>query len=171
MAKILIIGMNNPLSMDPRHALYPHPPGCAGWNLHRKMDQAMEPEGGFPRHEYVDIFDRVNLVRGDWNDGKAVAKAAQYLKDAAKEDGVGRRNVVLLGSKVVRSFRVAGADMEQYEQFRWRCPPIQRPLYMWARIPHPSGRSRAWNDPAVRDEATAFFRNLVTLARTAAQGE
>lgn len=171
MPKVMLIGMNNPLSMDPRHALYPHPPGCAGWNLHRKMDQAMEPEGGFPRHEYVDIFDRVNLVRGDWNDGKAVSKAAQLIKDAMKEDGIGRRNVVLLGSKVLRSFRVAGVDLEDKPQFVWTDPKIPKARNLWAHIPHPSGRSRAWNDPAVRDSAMSFFKHLVTLARQSAQGE
>lgn len=159
--KVLIIGMNNPLSMDPKYALYPHPPGCAGWNLWKKMEDAV-PE--FDQVDYKTTFDRVNLVRGEWNDGLAVSKAAQMLKEDALHD----RHVLLLGERVQRSFRVAGCDVREFGQFKFFLPPIPKAKRMWAHVPHPSGRSRVWNDPAVRDEARIFFKQLVSLAQKAA---
>lgn len=158
--RVLLIGMNNPHSTKPEHALYPHPPGVAGWNLWRKIAESVGGEDVLGRKRYTELFDRRNLVRGDWHRATAATNAAIMFR----KERIDERRVVLCGADVSGAFRRAGAaipeDRELFEWFR----PGPSPLGKWAIIPHPSGRSHAWNDVAIRDEARKFFKALVKLA-------
>lgn len=158
--KAILIGMNNPHSTAAEHALYPAPVGVAGWRLWTMMDQA----AGLPRSEYVRIFDRRNLVRGDWRRDLAATNAAVMFR----KQRIDECRVVLCGAQVVEAFRKAGAKVDEQPHFTW-FRPGPSPLGKWAIIPHPSGRSHTWNDKAVRDAAKIFFAELVELARKAAK--
>lgn len=141
--------MNNPLSSDPRHALYPHPPGCAGWNLAKYS--------GLSHREYLERFERRNILsQPKWERREALAAA-----DALIEELRGR-TVVILGVETAVIMRLT-----HLEAFRWQRPPVLGGLFdsggdgWWARLPHPSGRCREWNDPLVRECAQIFLQELV----------
>ncbi len=83
----VLLGMNNPISDDPRHALYPHPPNCAGARLQRFS--------GLDKNTYLSVFDRRNVIGGQQWD----AKLAKTRAPALREEFLGR-HVVLLGAPV-----------------------------------------------------------------------
>lgn len=136
----VLLGMNNPISSDPRHALYPHPPGCAGWNL-RKYS-------GLTDEEYLARFDRRNILsQRKWEKREALAAA-----DVLREE-LGPRRVVLLGVEVAAIMRLPVS----YAPFIWRRTEAGG---WWAGLPHPSGRCREWNDLLVRACAEVFLQEL-----------
>jgi hypothetical protein len=122
--------MNNPLSDDPKLALYPLPPGCAGNRLWRLLHDRT----GATKAEYVRGFERVNLVIGEWDRVDARAAADEFIRVHQ-----GRR-AVILGASVRTAFRL---------------PPVlvttvlHRGVY-FRQLPHPSGRCRWYNDPKNR---------------------
>jgi hypothetical protein len=137
----VLLGMNNPISSDPRHALYPAPPGCAGWNL-RKYS-------GLTDHEYLARFDRRNILsQRKWEKREALAAA-----DALIEELRGRR-VVILGVETAVIMRLS-----HLQAFRWQEAPGGG-SGQWSRIPHPSGLCREWNDPLVRACAEVFLQEV-----------
>ena len=122
--KSLLVGESNPYGADPEFALYPSPRGCSGDRLCRLVLR-MDPD------DYIEKFDRVNLCAGPWSTPKARVKAREIFerRNASSEDGP----VVMLGAKVTNAFLI----------------PF-RPFTVTGRyvcLPHPSGLSRAWNDP------------------------
>lgn len=153
--KVLLIGMNNPYSLEAHFALYPLPATSAGGRLFRMMRDAV-PD--LRQSEYCKIFDRMNLVVGDWDRTKAVSKAAMMVKDGCR-----KRRVVLLGEEVKRAFETTKAVNVPPEQFVWSPSYVQGER--WATLPHPSGRAMTWNDPVVKVKAAEFFRGLVGVAR------
>lgn len=122
--------MNNPLSDDPRYALYPLPPGCAGNRLWRMLHDRC----GATKAEYTRGFERLNLVIGDWDRSDARAAAEEFYSTHA-----GRR-VVLLGSAVRTAFRLPPVLVK----------PITSRGVVFRQLPHPSGRCRWYNDPKNR---------------------
>ncbi len=156
--KIVLVGMNNPYNLDPKYALYPHPPQSAGGRLFKMMREVSD---GLTMSEYAHIFDRINLVRGDWSRPHAATEAAVLVRKQGYRD----RRVVMLGEEVRAAFGRAGAEFP-HPQFQWA--EMSR-KGKWAHIPHPSGRSRAWNSEQVRAEADRFFADLVKAAREAAE--
>lgn len=84
------------------------------------------------------------------------ARAAQERASAMGAELEGRR-VILLGQKVAAAFGLAG-----YPSYTWLELDPERPGYAdVALMPHPSGRNRAWNDPAERARARAFLEGLL----------
>jgi hypothetical protein len=57
MIRPLLLGLDNPHSADPRHALFPHPPGSAGHRLFKLSGMKW-------RKDYLDAFDRANVCDG-----------------------------------------------------------------------------------------------------------
>jgi hypothetical protein len=121
--KPLLVGMHNPISSVDAHALYPLPDGCTGnriWhmiNLHRKMTHS----------EYIDAYDRCNLVCGKiWS-----ARAARVAVPALLERIKGRR-VVLFGDELRTLLKLE--DLPLRPQMAWEAE-----LFC---APHPSGRNR-----------------------------
>lgn len=149
----VLLGMNNPVSSNPDHALYPHPPGCAGYNLQQMS--------GLSRSEYLRLFDRQNLISGRaWNEAEARAARPELRERLAG------RTVVLLGSPVNSAMR-AGTDHELAPIFVWR--PDGHGGWM-AKVPHPSGLNRQYNQPLVRECLAIFMQELAALATEAVVG-
>ncbi len=126
----ILIGMNNPVSSNPDHALFPVPEGCTGNRLWRMLESRTRAT----RANYRDVFERRNLVRGKtWNMMQASARAHEITVELR---GTGR-TVVLLGQDVRQAF----------------CHPKQliHPQdidgVIWRQLPHPSGRNHWYNNP------------------------
>lgn len=139
-----LVGENNPYSADPRHALYPYPPGCAGARLCAIL--------GMSRRDYLAAFERRNLLaQAKWS-VPAARTAANALVDELRDGD----RLVLLGAKVAAAF---GFRFELVVEHRVALPGSVN--YRALVLPHPSGLSRAWNEPGtvarVR-EAVARFR-------------
>lgn len=138
--KPLLVGESNPYGADPYYALYPEPRGATGDRLCRLVMQ-------MSAFDYMARFDRVNLCAGKWSLPKARTRANEILN--ARKGGT----FVLLGAKVCAAFEV---------KFN--------PFYAWMSalgtfvvLPHPSGLSRAWHDPASFERARSVLREAGVL--------
>ena len=143
--RVLLVGESNPYGADPRFALYPEPPGCAGARLCAIL--------GMTDREYLRTFDRVNLLgNGRWS-LPAAREAAQTVT---------ARYRVLLGA------RVAAAHGVPFLPF-YRCAPpwLEAGPQNWLVLPHPSGRSRLWNEPGAAERARRLVLALVAEVRGA----
>lgn len=159
-----LVGMNNPLSGDPEHALFPHPPGCTG----HRIWSMLHDYRGVRRSEYTETFDRVNVL-GDreWSASRARAAAAGMLQVLA-----GRQHVVLLGAAPVAALRVAPCLPGHWAQHR---DPEMSAAVRYTCLPHPSGRCRWYNDHDNRQLARELLWQLYSewqavLATEAAAG-
>jgi len=125
----MLVGEDNPHSSDPRHALYPSPPGCSGARLCAIL--------GMDWRDYLRAFDRADLCSGRWDAAEARETAAEIRRTGA---GIWH---VLCGAKVARAFGLDPATVAE--------PAHVRQLYEagggFVVVPHPSGRSRIWSDP------------------------
>lgn len=146
--KPLLVGEQNPYQTDPRlaqrYALYPDPPRCAGWNLCHRIMQLDEGE-------YLRRFDRVNLCDGKWSMKEARKRASEL---AVERLGT-RTSIVLFGRKVTDAFNFDDA----WHPFRtWSMNLEGSPAPTYVILPHPSGLSRAWNEPGAFERARAVLR-------------
>jgi hypothetical protein len=130
--KPLLVGEDNPYSADPRYALYFEPPQSAGGRLQRLII-------GCSGKEYIRDFDRVNLCPAKWS--MAVAReSAMRLRREREQHDVNRAVkpvVILLGQKVANAFNY---------DYRFPYSPMLAGDVYYIMLPHPSGRSRVWND-------------------------
>lgn len=164
---VLIIGEDNPLSEDPRHALFPYPLGCAG---HRLCEDVLNVDSGY----HVATW-RTNLCTGRWS----VRAARERARELVVSDGVPWRVIVMLGRKVADAFRYVNpaADApgcvpnEACEVFGTQRvlhrigehPGPGRANLDWitlVSLPHPSGRNRIWNDPSNFTRARALLAHV-----------
>lgn len=137
----VIIGMNNPVSDDPGHALFPLPPGCTGHRLY----EMLRAEMGATQREYLHVFDRRNLVIGEWRLGHARENAALLLPSLAG------RHVVLLGREVVKAFQLP----------RMQAGAVHRAGdATFYQLPHPSGRNPWYNAEENRRIASELLGRL-----------
>lgn len=145
--KAVLLGMNNPLSRNPRHALWPSPPGCTGHRLLRLL-QTRRPE--VTSRDYLRGFDRMNILDGPWDVEKArdVARALPSLLRG--------RTVVVLGDG---PRRVLGLP-------RILVHPHYDRGVTWRQLPHPSGRNRWYNDETCRALAATLLDELYTHGET-----
>lgn len=143
--KPILLGMNNPHSADPAHALYPSPEGCSGHRLWKMIYEA----SAMTRAEYVRLFDRRNLCQGSWN-----ARAAPALGDEFRKSLVPGTRVVVLGQKV---WRALGLNMTTVRP-RTRVRDSKFSFYY---LPHPSGLNQYYNDAMNRWWAGRFLADLV----------
>lgn len=125
----ILIGMNNPISQQDGHQLYPYPPGCTG---HRLYEMLTERLPSVSRRQYLDTFERRNLVTGrSWSRPLGQSEAARTF---AELFGSGR-TIVLLGREVQAAFSIP--------------PVLLHPQVIggstWRQIPHPSGLNRWYN--------------------------
>ncbi len=154
----LLVGEDNPYSRDPRYALYPSPDHSAGGRLCRLIM-------GLSTKDYIRGFERVNLCAGEWSMREAKQTVCDLKTDrwtsqipafGSDPDMVNGRfphfiddKIVLLGAKVCEAFN---SSYKPFEVARVSgC--------VFAILPHPSGRCRAWNEPG------AFERARETLCR------
>lgn len=139
--KPVLVGMNNPFSADPRLALFPAPAGVTG---HRIFQMLQEVGAVKNRKEYIDGFDRRNVINSVTWDKKAARAAGPALW--ASLDG---RTVALLGREVVD---VVCPLTPKLEPLEWHVPlgsilkdgGPARVCY----IPHPSGLNHWYNNRA-----------------------
>lgn len=134
-------------------AMFPWPPGSAGWRLYGMS--GYQTPANYLRH-----FDRVNLlqwtdaimsgaIRG-WRGAAAREKAQRILHDLGKFDGDEVR-LVLCGARVRDAFGVRAKWFTPVEVNVH--PSVPR---RWAvTVPHPSGRNRVLNDNPAARELTA----------------
>jgi hypothetical protein len=146
----VLVGMNNPISLNPEHALYPWPPGCAG---HRLYSMLAEVAPGMGMAAYARLFDRRNLVRGPWN-----AALASTAADAMRVELAGRQ-VVLLGREVARAFGLADLELCTHTLEATRATTF----YLLA---HPSGRNLHYNKPENRAAAGHLLARLLGIEPT-----
>ncbi|MDO8616898.1 MAG: hypothetical protein Q7T33_14380 [Dehalococcoidia bacterium] len=141
--------MNNPLSDDPEYDLYPYPAGCTGWRLWKML-----PEGT-SRQQYLEAFDRRNLLRAREWDLKKAREAAEAL--LPELDG---RLVVVLGTGVRAALGLPGSEpLEMLKTFA--SVGRRKVTFDWIPFPHPSGRNHWFNRPANRARAAEVLRRLM----------
>ncbi len=107
---------------------------------------------GVPLVTYLRRTERVNLLDAypgeRWPSAEARDRARSLLPRLAG------RTTLLAGRRVAAAF---GVDAPWYE---W----VELDGGRVAVLPHPSGRSRYWNDPANRDAAAEFLRAALNRA-------
>lgn len=149
----ILVGESNPYSgADPEFALYPEPAYSAGGRLCRLV-LGLEPR------QYLRRYDRRNLCGDKWRIVEAREAALAIREEleakALKEPfGQHRGVAVLLGTKVCQAF---GVDFRPFS--------VMAMVGAWRAviIPHPSGLSRAWNDPGAFERARAVLREAGAL--------
>lgn len=125
---------------EPKYALFPYPPGCAGWRLWKMT--------GLSRAEYV-ALDRRNLLNHFPGSGFPVSEARAAAE--AMTPSLSGRRVLLLGTGVACAF---GLNPTPASYLSWVDTTTGLRV---AVVPHPSGRNRWYNDPANGEAARAFL--------------
>ncbi len=139
----VILGMNNPHSTDPRHALAPYPKGVAGYRLW-KMLNGIRPE--ISRTEYMRVFDRRNLLNEKFWDPVRSRRNSEDLWQTLEG------HTVLVLGQAVRNV----LWLSKEPPLLWRDHRGVR----WCSVPHPSGLNRWYNDP---ENVTAVGMRLEEL--------
>ena len=176
MSRPILIGMNNPLSLRPGHELYPAPEGCTG----HRLWQLLHSRTGASRLQYIDAFERRNLVRGRaWDRLTARVRAHEMVCELR---GSGR-TIVLLGGSVREAFdwalSNASAPHEVVGMALWSGEPTETlPKLLvhpqevagctWRQVPHPSGRNLWYNDPENRKVVAMLMEELYVKQRETA---
>jgi hypothetical protein len=133
--------MNNPVSSEPGHELYPAPPGCTGHRIWMMLNS----KTGASKSQYLRTFDRRNLVSGKtWSRGRAVEAGRVLI-----EELVGRE-VVVFGEEPRRALGLQKLLIHPQVMFG----------VTWRQLPHPSGRCLWYNDPDCRALAAALLAEL-----------
>lgn len=151
--KPILLGMNNPISSDSEHALYPYPPGCTGHRLW-EMLRAVRPE--VMRWDYLKTFDRRDLVSGKlWT----ISLARDAVRELVLPPG---SVVVVLGEEVRRVLSLERCLIHPRSSPDWPEPggPVFRQL------PHPSGRNPWYRHPTNRLLAGLLLAQLYDEAQS-----
>lgn len=131
--RVLLVGELNPYGPDPRYALYHEPANSAGGRLQRAILKVRA------RQTYLPLW-RANLCVGTWDPDAAVVRAAALVGRPSGDRPW--RVVVALGVSVARAF-VAATHVRRLELIDG---PVEAPSgVLLISLPHPSGRSYAWN--------------------------
>src|SRR5580693_7569131 len=116
--RLYILGLNSPQSSDPRMALWPDPPGCAGHRLWSMVTEAC----GITVRDWLRCTQRVNLL--------SCTTLPRDYRGAARRRGeylsalIQGRTVVLLGTDVANALGHGAGPLE------WGTRD-------WVMIPHP----------------------------------
>ena len=152
--RAVLIGMNNPHSSDPRHALAPYPQGVAG---HRLWSMLSELRPDVTRSTYMRAFDRRNILTGSvWNAALAAAEAERSGLWAS----LAGRTVVLLGREVPRALHLPRTEPLVWQSGSgdlFGSPGPER----WTMVPHPSGLNLWYNDPIHRMAVGSLLEELM----------
>ncbi len=140
LARLVLIGEDNPQSSAPEHALFPAPAGCAGNRLQEKIL-------GLRRATYLSIW-RTNLCNPTWSAPAAHLRAGSLLAETGPWDVM-----ILLGSKVAGVFgKILEEKLEPFTVTG--IGHMQRVVC----LPHPSGRNLVYNHPL----ASATARKILS---------
>jgi hypothetical protein len=147
--KPVLIAMNNPYP-DPqgRYALAPFPERSAG---HRLWEMLSEVRPELYRKDYMDAFDRRNLVAGtSWSPRRAKEEAGLISFPPGSV-------VVMLGREVGRAFGLS-------PRFLHPCPDYPEEGVVVRQLPHPSGRNPFYNHPTHRLLAGLLLSELYDMS-------
>lgn len=139
----LILGMNNPISSAPEHALFPAPEGCTWHRLWVMLHDRTQASRG----AYLQAFERRNLVLGRRWSPVMAREAAGPLIEELRGSG---RTVVVLGAEVRDALRLP----------RLLIKPQELHGVVWRQLPHPSGRNLWFNNPENRELACLLLEEL-----------
>lgn len=149
--------MNNPHNSAPRFALFPWPPGCAGYRLLRLYEDLVGPGGTATysrRRRYLEGLDRRNLLPTQQWQAKAARAAGGSLREALAGSG---RTVVVLGQATWAALALPPSA------------PLVLPVLVddtaWRRLPHPSGRNLWYNEPANRLVVGLLLEEMIDGSR------
>ena len=133
----LLVGEDNPHSVDPEMALHPTFRGGAGSRLASIL--------GMTGEVFVTTFDRENLCDGPWESVRAKTRAEAIFFRCA----VMNRPMILLGSRVSRAFGIQFKPFNLFTMTLNVCLDdglVESLRVRGVVLPHPSGRCRVWND-------------------------
>lgn len=136
----------------------PAPPdGVPEGALTGKCGRRLASLCGLSDQDYQDIYARTNL----FDHPGAYSREGAILVTRHLTEALVGRHVVLLGARVVAAFG------QRPHLFQWRSyfyGPRDARITV-AHAPHPSGRSRFWNDPDSVEEARRFWELTTEMAR------
>ncbi len=139
--KPVILGMNNPISSDPEHALFPAPEGCAGHRLWRLLHNRT----GASRSEYLEAFERRNLIpHKNWTMAEARALSAAFIEE------VRGRVVLVLGAEPRDALKLPRIPIK----------PVELYGVTWRMVPHPSGRNLWYNVKGNRETVELVLEEM-----------
>lgn len=141
--RLLLLGEVNPLSDDPDHALYDWPRGCSGHRLRTLVLAVRRATYRDPR------IHRRNLCVGRFSVGEARV-AGEATREAQRASRV-YDAVVALGARPWRALGVG-----ELPEFSYTYQPDDGCYY--ARLPHPSGLCRSWNQAGAFERARDVMR-------------
>ena len=142
--KTLLIGLDNPHSRNPKHALLPMPDGATG---HKIVLLIREQVPGYSAGRYLRDFARLNLYVGEHaRSGRGSAATDRLLASMALHvlSAGGYLHAVLLGKRVQAAF----SDFAEVAAVQFHC------------LPHPSARNRWYNDEKNRSYAARLLESL-----------
>jgi hypothetical protein len=146
--RAILLGMNNPVSPKPEHALYPYPPNCTGWRLMKLLETRVP---GITRYDYLNGFERVNLVNSKTWSKEEARRAAKRLPSLYRG-----RTIVVLGGAVRDALELPAVLIH----------PVRKDGCVWRQLPHPSGRCRWYNDPECATLAATLLEELYLRGRS-----
>lgn len=146
MTKTLLIGQAPGPNTDSARPLHPFPASSAGGRLCKFM--------GISAEEYLEIFDRVNLLQEfpgkEGKEDKFPPRLARVAASAILPFLVGR-TVVFLGRNVATSFGYKTIDFHSWDYH----PDLGMRI---ACVPHSSGRSHWYNKPENVEKSLDFWQ-------------
>lgn len=144
----ILVGLNNPHSDDSDKALGLHPVEGSGSRLWLMIKEVANAAGrDFSEADYVDTFDRVNLVGAK----KFSVELARQSKSSTMVSLKGR-DAVFCGSRVPRLLGLP------YTGFHLQM--MSAPGFVYFVIPHPSGLNREYNDSNMRQRVGKLLFDL-----------
>lgn len=139
--KPVLLGMNNPHSIDPAKALGVKPDHASGrrlWQMLAISGMSREPSIIISAEMYEDAFDRYNLLDEEVFDPRRFTNDRRNLT----MERLYGRVVVMCGTNVPRTLDLkhTGFDLK---------PKFEKDFTYYV-IPHPSGLCREYNDSTIR---------------------
>lgn len=161
--KPILLGMNNPHSVDPANALSTEPVNASGYRLWQMISitgMMKEPPIVVNKENYESGFDRYNLFNELSFDPTKMTPEHRSKVLARLNDRV----VVMCGTSVPRVLGMryyGGFDLRPHSSPDFLEPGITSFVYYV--IPHPSGLCREYNDPEMRSRVGKLLLALYIL--------
>lgn len=149
MTRPLLLDAHNPLSADPARALWPNPPGSTGWQLWQFSN--------LPLQQWLQGFERMNVVDStEWTEPtpQRLSDVRQCMQD---------RTTLVIGHQARLALSLPPVEWLLPNELRYyRGWGHESTGGEWRLLPHPSGRSQAYNDIAIRTATGVLLRELAS---------